>query len=69
MERRQYLERLVMGLEQSIPEQKSRIQYYENGDLEKRYAERFLKSMGESLEKARRELTELERGAEEGGKP
>ncbi len=67
MDRRQHLERLIMGLEQSIPDLKSRVRYDEDGDLEKKYTERFLKSMEENLGKSRRELAELDGST--GGEP
>jgi exonuclease VII small subunit len=59
MERREYLERVIMGLEMSIPDFRSRLQYYKDGDLEKKYAEKFLASMEENLAKYKSELAEL----------
>ncbi|OIO11208.1 MAG: hypothetical protein AUJ52_02360 [Elusimicrobia bacterium CG1_02_63_36] len=64
MERREYLERVIMGLEMSIPDFKSRLQYYKDGDLEKKYAEKFLLSMEENLSKYKAELASL---PEQGG--
>jgi hypothetical protein len=49
------LERLIMGLEMSIPDMKSRLGYCSD-EVEKRYTAKFIASMEEQLEKARTEL-------------
>lgn len=59
MDRKQYLERLIMGLEMSIEDFQERLKYYEPGDIELKYARKFLASMEENLEKARREYMDL----------
>ena len=57
--RRDYLERLIMGLEQTIENMTYELQYYEPGDLQLRYAKKFLASCEENLAKARKDLSEL----------
>ncbi|MDE2312567.1 MAG: hypothetical protein KGL04_00140 [Elusimicrobia bacterium] len=57
--RRDYLERLIMGLEQTIENMTYELQYYEPGDLQLRYAKKFLASCEENLAKARKELESL----------
>ena len=59
MERREYLERVIQGLEMSIPDFESRLKYYKDGDLEKKYAEKFIGSMQENLAKYKDELETL----------
>lgn len=59
MERAELLERLIMGLEQQIPELQERMKYYEKDDLELGYAKKFIVSMRENLEKSRIELKGL----------
>jgi len=59
MSRTEYLERLILGLEQSIENTRALLPYYEPGDLEGFYAKKFLASMEENLAKARKELGEL----------
>ena len=60
--RRQYLERLIIGLETSIPDFRDRLRFYAPDDLELKYARKFLAAMEESLEKARKELDSLSPG-------
>ncbi len=62
MDRREYLERVIMGLEMSIPDFESRLKYYKEGDVEKKYAEKFLASMTENLAKYKEELAGLPEG-------
>jgi len=55
----EYLQRLIMGLEQSIQDQRGMLPYYEKGDIEGVYAVKFLDSMVDQLAKAKAELREL----------
>lgn len=64
--RREYLERLIMGLEQSIENQKFEIPYYKEGDLQLVYAKKFLAAMEQQLKDARKELAELEAKEQDG---
>ncbi len=59
--RKEYLERLIMGLEQSIETQKFEIPYYKPADLQLKYAKKFMAAMVESLAAAKTELAELEK--------
>ncbi len=59
MDRSEILERMIMGLEQQIPELQERMKYYEKDDLELQYSKKFIVSMRENLEKSRKELNEL----------
>lgn len=59
MDARERLERIIMGLEQSIPEMRGRIQYFPPEDLERKYTEKFVASMEAELAKAKRELEAL----------
>ena len=59
--RKDYLERLIMGLEQSIETQKFEIPYYKPDDLQGKYAKKFMASMEENLAAAKKELAELEK--------
>lgn len=59
LNRREYLERLIMGLEQTVETQKFEIPYYKPGDLQFVYAKKFLAAAEENLAKARAELAEL----------
>jgi hypothetical protein len=61
--RKEYLERLIMGLEQSIENQKFEIPYYKPEDLQLKYAKKFLAAMEQSLAQAKEELAGLEKGA------
>jgi len=57
--RRDYLERLIPGLEQTIENMKFELQYYDPNDLQLRYAKKFLAASEENLVKARQELESL----------
>ena len=59
MERAELLERLIMGLEQQIPELEERMKYLEKDDLELGYTKKFIVSMRENLEKSQKELKEI----------
>ncbi len=59
MERKQYLERMVMGLEQSIENTRREIPYYDPGDLQLRYAKKFLAAMESTLQSSLKELEAL----------
>ncbi len=61
MERKELLERIIMGLEQQIPDLTARLKYYEEDDLELKYSKKFLASMEENLKKSRAELSDLDR--------
>lgn len=72
LSRREYLERLIMGLEQTVETQKFDIPYYKPGDLQLVYAKKFLAAAEENLAKARTELAELietEKARGEGSAP
>lgn len=60
-DRKEYLERLVMGLEQTIESTKSMIPYYKPDDLELVYAKKFMAAAEENLARAKKELAELEK--------
>lgn len=60
-DRKEYLQRLIMGLEQSIESQKFEIPYYKPEDLQLKYAKKFLAAMEESLVKAKEELAGLDK--------
>lgn len=62
-DRKDYLSRLIMGLEQSIENTKFEIPYYKPDDLQLKYAKKFLASMEENLAAAKKELAELEKSA------
>ncbi|HVA66682.1 MAG TPA: hypothetical protein VNK24_07135 [Elusimicrobiota bacterium] len=57
--RREYLERLIPGLEQTIENIKFELQYYDPNDLQLRYAKKFLAASEGNLAKARQELESL----------
>ena len=61
-DRKEYLRRLVMGLEQAVENTKFEIPYYKEGDLQLVYAKKFLAAAEQNLAKARKELDELENG-------
>lgn len=63
MDPREKLERLIMGLEQSIPDMKSRLQWIPPDDLEYKYTEKFVATMEAELVKARKDLDELDKQA------
>ncbi|MBI4424511.1 MAG: hypothetical protein HY554_12325 [Elusimicrobia bacterium] len=62
MDRRQFLERLIMGLEEGIARTRFELPYYKPGEIEGYYAEKFLKAMEENLAKSKEELAGLEKG-------
>ena len=59
MDARERLERIIMGLEQSIPEMRGRLEFFPPDDLERRYTEKFVVSMEAELAKAKKELADL----------
>lgn len=59
--RREYLERLIMGLEQAVETQRFELPYYKEGDVQLKYAKKFLASVEEQLKQARLELEALEK--------
>lgn len=48
-----------MGLEQSVENTRAELPYYKPGDLQLKYAKKFLASVEENLIKSRKELEEL----------
>lgn len=60
MDRKEYLRRLILGLEEGIERAKYELPYYRPDELEGRYAKKFLDSMEENLVKSREELAALE---------
>jgi hypothetical protein len=60
-DRRDYLERLIMGLEQTIENMKFEIPYYKPEDIQLKYAKKFMASCEENLAQAKKELSELEK--------
>lgn len=60
MDRKEYLRRLILGLEEGIDRTKYELPYYRPDELEGRYAKKFLESMEENLAKSREELAALE---------
>lgn len=63
MDQKERLERLVWGLEISIPDMESRLSFYKEGDLESLYARKQLEAMRQQLEGSKKELEELNRKA------
>lgn len=59
MERRQYLERLIAGLKQSIESTRFEIPYYKPEDLQLVYAKKFLAASEAELARAEKELESL----------
>ena len=57
--RKEYLERLIMGLEQTIENLRFEIPYYKPGELQGKYAQKFLESCQQNLAGAKSELAEL----------
>lgn len=57
--RREYLERLISGLEQSIENLQWEVKYYKPGDIQGKYAQKFLESCQQNLAEADAELNEL----------
>lgn len=60
--RKDYLQRLIMGLEQTVENMKFEIPYYKPEDIQLKYAKKFLASAEENLASARKELAELSKG-------
>ena len=58
-DRRDYLERLIQGLEQTIENMKFEIPSYKAGDVQLKYAKKFLASCEENLTQAKAELEKL----------
>lgn len=65
--RKEYLERLIAGLEQTIENLQWEVKYYKPGDVQGKYAQKFLESCQENLAEADKELKELL--GKEGGAP
>ena len=63
MDRKDFLRRLIMGLEEGIERTRAELPYYKPEDVEGRYAQKFLKAMEENLVKTREELARLEAAA------
>lgn len=63
VDRKEYLTRLIPGIEQAIENTKGEIPYYKAEDLQLRYAKKFLAAMEESLIHAKNELEELKKAA------
>lgn len=66
MERAEYLERLIMGLKQSIENTRFELPYYKPEDLQLVYAKKFLAASEAELARAEKELAELKA---QGGPP
>jgi hypothetical protein len=64
VDRRDYLQRLIMGLEQTIENMKFEIPYYKPEDVQLKYAKKFLKSCEDNLTEAKKELEQLGSGPE-----
>ena len=60
----EYLQRLIMGLEQTIDNMKYEIPYYKPEDIQLKYAKKFLAASEESLVKAKKELADLRAAGE-----
>jgi hypothetical protein len=58
-DRRNYLQRLILGLEQTVDNLKFEIPYYKPDDLQLKYAKKFLASAEENLAEAKAELDAL----------
>ncbi len=69
MDRRHFLQRLIMGLEEGIERTKYEIPFYKPDDLELVYAKKFLASMEENLQKSREELRQLEQREQQNLRP
>ena len=61
--RKDYLNRLIGGLEQTIANLKFEIPYYKPEDLQLKYAKKFLASAEQNLKEAEDELAKLSEGA------
>lgn len=57
--RRDYLERLIMGLEQAVETQRFELPYYKEGDIQLKYAKKFLEAVEQQLKDAKAELAAL----------
>ena len=57
--RRDYLQRLIAGLEQTVENMRFEIPYYKPDDIQLKYAKKFLASAEENLASARKELASL----------
>lgn len=72
MERAEYLERLIMGLKQSIENTRFELPYYKPEDLQLVYAKKFLAASEAELVRAEKELADLKSAPEKpapGGPP
>ena len=58
-DRKEHLERLIMGLKQSIESTKFELPYYKEEDLQLIYAKKFLTASEAELVRAEAELAEL----------
>lgn len=67
--RREYLERLIMGLEQAVETQRFELPYYKEGDVQGKYAKKFLEAVEQQLKDARAELEALDKASSSGGPP
>ncbi|MBI5595289.1 MAG: hypothetical protein HY928_04285 [Elusimicrobia bacterium] len=63
MDARERLVRTIMGLEQSLPEMRARLEWYPAENLERKYTEKFIASMESELARAKQELADLEKAA------
>ncbi len=68
-DRKDYLERLIMGLEQTIENQKFEIPYYKEGDIQLVYAKKFLAACEDNLASAKKELEELRKAGASNPRP
>lgn len=59
VKRAEYLERLIAGLEQTREGLQFEIPYYKPGDIQGRYAQKFLVSIEKHLEESKARLEEL----------
>ncbi len=59
--RRDYLERMILGLEQTIENLRFEIPYYKPDDLQLKYAKKFMASCEKNLAQAKQDLQALER--------
>ena len=69
MDRKEYLQRLLIGLEESIARTRYELPYYKPDDLQGHYARKFLKSMEDQLAAAQAELDKLEAAEKQGPPP
>ena len=59
VDRREYLQRLIMGLEQALENTRGELPYYKPDDIQLRYAKKFLAAVEENLARSRSELEGL----------